>query len=85
MSYSIISSLDIILKPYLANFFDDASFLKNVLKDLNRESRIADVMFSVPLLLDLRPGVKDALRARTLLFGVNPPEEEVYIYKPRDG
>ena len=74
------------IKLLSSELFDDSGFLRAALSDLNecliRENG-GNSMYSIPLLLDLRPGIRDILRARTLLFGIKAPQEEVYIFAPR--
>ena len=74
------------IKMLSSQYFDDPGFLKVAFKNLNREldskRENGNVMYSTPLLLDLRPGVRDILRARTLLFD---NAEEVIVFAPRDG
>ena len=68
------------IKSISKQFFGDVDFLSHVFKNLNSYIRTdGNSMYSLPLLLDLRPGVKDILRVRTPLFD---KPEEVSIFSP---
>ena len=69
------------IEDFSRKFFKKSSFLELVFKNINRNIK-GDMMYSIPLLIDLRPGTQDYLRARTITFD-NPAS--IFVFMPSNG